>query len=444
MDKKPFDQAMEYFKDKDIFVAPYCHPDYSWTHTRNWHISRYTLVLNEVCDLLDKYPEYRYYVDCYSSFIEPVLQRCPSLAARIQKYIDEGRFAVCGTYANIRPNMVDGEAMLRNMRIGRDCFEDLWKGLDICVYADTCDVCASHSQLPQLLQLGGYRYLRFLRPADVFIEKGVPWDHVYRGQDGTEILVTLATICGFFIYNLVKPCFQENIEDSIAALYTNEFAPDAPRFTSRNILKGDGVDDVRPFRAWDNPEWFDFPTQMEKWRQAGIHIHFATPNDYFKALEQDRDKLTLVDKPVDIADVCFNVSLGGEKSLQNKRLYSAQDIVAAEKWNAVGALLGCCEQRDYTPEWKENLFCSCHASQWSYREDNADLHKRLDRVITCTEAERQTVQRELTKFMPFDLRKTAVFFNPFDRPIRKAVRLIITSPDPDKLELCDGNGKTLL
>ncbi|MBR7092509.1 MAG: hypothetical protein IKI50_04915, partial [Clostridia bacterium] len=106
--------------------------------------------------------------------------------------------------------------------------------------------------------------------------------------------------------------------------------------------------------------------------------------------------------------------------------------------------LGCCEQRDYTPEWKENLFCSCHASQWSYREDNADLHKRIDRVITCTEAERQTVQRELTRLMPFDLRKTAVFFNPFDRPIRKAVRLIITSPDPDKLELCDGNGKTLL
>ena len=60
-----YQKAMQYFKGKQIHVAPYCHPDYSWTHTRNWHISRYTLVLNEVCDLMDRYPSYRYYVDYF-------------------------------------------------------------------------------------------------------------------------------------------------------------------------------------------------------------------------------------------------------------------------------------------------------------------------------------------------------------------------------------------
>lgn len=438
-----YQQAMQYFEGKQIHVAPYCHPDYSWTHTRNWHISRYTLVLNEVCDLLERYPEYRYYVDCYASFIEPVLQRCPELAMRIQKYIDQGRFAVCGTYANVRPNMVDGEAFVRNMQIGRRAFNELWSGLDICVYADTADVCAGFSQLPQLLQQGGYRYLRFLRPGDVFTHKGVPWDHIYRGQDGSEVLVTLATICGFFIHRLVKPCFDEDIEASISALYENEFAADAPRFTSNIILKGHGVDDVRPMRAWDSPEWFDFPTQMEKWRKAGIDIRFSTPNDYFKALEQQRDRLTVVDKPVDIADVCFNVCLGGEQSLQHKRLYSAQHIVAAEKWNAAASLLGICEGSDHTPLWKENLFCSHHASQWAYKPDSADLHKRIDRVSDKADEERERTQRAMTAYMPFDLRKTAVVFNPFDKPIRRAVRLVITSPDPDKVRLCDGAGKPL-
>jgi len=70
---------------KKIFIIPYCHPDWAWTHTRAWHEKRYCLVLNEVLNIINEYEDFRYYIDSYITFLEPFLRNYPERFEELKK-----------------------------------------------------------------------------------------------------------------------------------------------------------------------------------------------------------------------------------------------------------------------------------------------------------------------------------------------------------------------
>ena len=40
-------------------IVPYCHPDFAWTHHREWHEERYAVSTAEALDLMREDPEFR-------------------------------------------------------------------------------------------------------------------------------------------------------------------------------------------------------------------------------------------------------------------------------------------------------------------------------------------------------------------------------------------------
>ena len=435
--------AKQYFQNKNIFLCTYGHGDYSWIHTRDWHIHRYITILREAADDLDTIPDFKYYLDSYAMVLEPVIKRHPELLDRLRKHAGEGRLAVCGTYSNIRPNMTEGEAFIRNLRIGHRLFQEALGPVEIKVYADTCDVVASHGQLPQLLKKGGFDYIRIGRPRDILKQRGIPLDHVRVGLDGSEVLCSYASTAGFWNREEAGEIFCADLDRSIANLYRLEFSEDAAWFTSNNIMKGSGCDDGIPFYCYHPGEKLPIPEFLEKWRGAGINIHFATPAEYFEALSADTPLLQRADGPVDVCEVSYNVCLGGEKSLQSDRLLSARSLLSAELVSAVcTAVLGT-EPLDSTELWKENLFCSAHASSWAYKTDYEDLKKRIGRTISRADDIISTCCQNIADSIPYSDSNAAVVFNLHDRPVTRCVTLSLTSPDPRKLRLTDGLGRPL-
>lgn len=431
-------EILELLKNKKIRIIPYSHCDYSWVHTRLWHINRYCTIMREALDLLDNTDEYRYYVDCFGAMLGPVLERHPEYVERLRPHIRSGRFAICGSYANIRPNMVNGEAFVRNMVIGRRLFLSYFPEAKIFVYADSVDVIASHTQLPQLLQKGGYTCMRVNRPQDVLKVKKIPLVHNFVGQDGSRILVSLETSTGIWNNRTIDRLFTDDIDASIQALYEDELKSytDDQFYPSGIVYKGNSSDDNVPCRGYYPDRRLPLVEFVKKWREAGLDIEFATPNDVFEARKSE--KFTDLAESPDICDVPYNLCLGGERSLQSKRLTSAEDIIAAEKFSTI---IG--KPADSSCLWMENLFVSCHASQWAYKEDYADLTHRVEMAAGRAQDIYRDSFTELTRRLRPDDRRVWVVFNTHDMPVRRAVTVTITTPDPAKLVLVDGYGRRL-
>jgi len=146
---------------KKIFIIPYCHPDWAWTHTRAWHEKRYCLVLNEVLNIMNEYEDFRYYIDSYITFLEPFLRNYPERFEELKKRVKEEKIAICGTFTNLRVNMVGEETFIRDIIYGRRIFNELFPEAELTVYAGNVDVAVGHPQLPQIFKKSGYKYFRF-------------------------------------------------------------------------------------------------------------------------------------------------------------------------------------------------------------------------------------------------------------------------------------------
>ena len=149
---------------KRIFVLPYCHDDHAWCHSRAWHIKRYIAVFDRVVDLLRERPDFRYFIDSWSQLLEPCLKARPQSVAFLRQMLAEGRLALTGGHwSNIRFAHVDEETSVRNMIYGQRKVRELFPDARLDVYANL-DVAIGHSQVPQLIGLGGYRYYFAWRP----------------------------------------------------------------------------------------------------------------------------------------------------------------------------------------------------------------------------------------------------------------------------------------
>jgi len=72
-----------------IHVIPYTHADVAWIHTRAWHIDRYVRDLDEVLDLLDADPDYRYYLDTWTELMKPYVALRPERLEALRRHIRE-------------------------------------------------------------------------------------------------------------------------------------------------------------------------------------------------------------------------------------------------------------------------------------------------------------------------------------------------------------------
>lgn len=445
-EKKSLKEIRAELDGKQLYVVPYMHPDWAWCHTREWHARRYVAVFEDVIALMRKDIGYKWYMDCFCTEIAPLLDRRPELVPELRSYVARGDIQIAGNFANVRPNMVGDEAYVRNMILGRKCFHEIFPEAEMIVYGDAVDVALGHPQIPQLISKGGYRYYRAGRPYEVLEKKGMKREFFWEGLDGTRVLVWWGEYGGIWQPDRVKD-LQDKLDDwdeLVRTLYETEFGTYLRSMSGNVMWMPQGCDDVLPLKAFNSNLDVPLPQIIRRWNEREhSRMCFAGPNDFFRALEQEADRIGVHRGTVEICDVPYNVGWGGEQGLLAKRLAGSEAITSAETWMLAAQLAGISKSSDLTDIWKKNLNASCHATAWLFTEDFDEISAMAEKAILDADEIKKEALRKLVRNMPRQDGCIGVAFNSLEFEREAVLELTLPSGIPDGLSFVDGEGKTL-
>lgn len=366
-------QMPEKLADAEIHIIPYSHADYSWTHSRQWHIQRYNIIINEVLDIMKAYEEFTWMIDNLSHMLEPFIKLCPARVEELKKRISEGRLEVTnGVVALLRPTQVGEETFIRNIVIGRKLIKNMFPASHTEVFHNV-DVSIGHSQMPQLLKLGGYKYYRAWRPQGAMDKKGVPRQFSWKGMDGTEIICSRGTYAGLCGIDYLNLDYKSNWEEVSDKFYKKELKDILEHTDVPIVWLPHGMDDTRPLRDFtDKPaRILEFKAEWNKREKA--RIKFSTAGEYFRKLQEWQ--LPIIEGVLDGCDVGYNTPTKGDKGLWRLREQLDRLLVQAEILSAFAVLQG--ENRDIskiTAIWETLLKISGHAMEFAFAVDFEELY----------------------------------------------------------------------
>jgi GNAT superfamily N-acetyltransferase len=430
---------------KKIFIVPYCHPDWAWTHTRLWHERRYDLVFNEVLDIISQHPNFRWYMDNYLCQLTPFLRRSPKRVNELRERIKEGKIAICGGYSNIRPNMVEEETYIRNLIIGKEKFKSLFPEADLSLHGDAVDVAVGHPQMPQVLSLAGYRYFIFWRPEVALNHKEIPYEFIWEGLDGSQIMAHRACYGGLCTKDMVPDDFKERWEEVKKLWWEREIGYRSVLSPTGLIWISHGNDDARPLRALWTDEEMDLVSFVEEWNEReNIPMVFATPLEFFKEMEEEG--LPIVRGSLDPCDVCYNAAFGGSFGLWKLRIETDKQLRLGEIWSAIASTLGYgLEENRFQPLWENLLNYSAHATQWLFQEDFDSLYSLAEQTIGEAKAIKTQALKDISHHISQKEKEVIVAFNPL--PYERTTYLPIVFSFPKKIppffRLIDGTGREI-
>ena len=387
------EQLREQIRGARIYVVPYSHSDWAWTYTRQWHEERYTVVFEDVLEIMRRNPDYKWYFDTENEQLAPFRQRRPHLMDELRKRVKEGRVGIAGgTITNPHPHRVGGEILIRNFVMGRRYFEREFPGVDLSVLTLN-DVIYGHSQLPQIASKCGYKYYWSTRPACLG-ERGIPRQFVWQSPDGSRLLCAR----GQYGSSLTgKDYSGEPWEEQAAEFIEADVLPRLEQNPTGAIWIARGADDIRPLRD-HHEEPLDIIGFLERWNEnESVPMRFAVPLDYFRDVGKRIDRVPVVKGAVDPVGWSYWYGQIGNESLRTWRLRTEAQLLAAEKLATVCAV----RLDDPYPQQLEQLWydllATCpHATLWLFAQDYDDMLGKLKDTYTTAKS---LVDRKVERLM---------------------------------------------
>ncbi|MCL1793074.1 MAG: hypothetical protein FWG34_04310 [Oscillospiraceae bacterium] len=430
---------------KKIRLLPYSHHDYAWVNTRAWHKSRYIKCFLSVIDKMKENPDFTWHIDNVIHSLIPFLENCPEKAGQFKNYVREGRIAVLnGGYSLARPSYVGEESYIRNMMAGKKYFRQCFGIGEIpCLF--NADTACGHSQVPQIARLGGHKYYHFLRPSACLTNKGVPFQFVWRGLDGSEVTAARGIYGSmwanneFLGYDLEKD-WEKAKEEYFQSCLSDKVSEKLPVET---VFQFVGCDDSLPLM-----DHHDRPLKLDgfiaEWnRRENAKMGYANLNEAFAELE--KTGLPVVEGVLDHAELSFNLPFKGSKSLWRMRIALDRAIVLCEKLCLLAASLGFAY-----PEWQierlwENLFeITGHATEYIQDKNARELYDIAEKARLEAECMIGMAKAHITKSVPRKSEIQAVAINANMWEAEQAIALEVTSwHGTADFEVLDGAGNKL-
>ena len=330
-------------------IVPYCHPDFSWTHHREWHEERYAVSTCEALDLMREHEEFRFCMEPWIDHVQPFLERCPDRIEELRERLNSGEMGVKAfTMTSPRPATCPDETFLRNMIFGRRMYRQFAPEADLTVMACP-DVGIGHSQMPQIVKLAGGRMYRGWRSDSAFSFKGIPRDFIWRGLDGTELITSRGIYGGLVSPELIPDDFADRWEELVERLFAGPLAQSMDCSESKTWWVAQGMDDARPLRGHGDDKLLPIIEFVNAWNEReDSAMVFATPNEYRERLEGE--DLPVWEGVIDQVDVAYNSGWHGERGLWRLRQQLDTAMVICERACALAELL---TYPPCPPSWRE-------------------------------------------------------------------------------------------
>lgn len=430
-------------KISEILIMPYSHADFAWTNTRQWHIWRYLQGFNDILDLMKDNSDITWIIDNVIHSLIPFIKYCPDRVEELKQRIREGRVYVAnGGYSLARPTYVGEESYIRNLVEGKR-FLQRFSGQETIDFFYNADTAGGHSQLPQILQLSGHRYYRFLRPEGVLNHKGIPKQFVWKGLDGSEVIVSRGNYGGFMYAHYTNQDFNTEWESIREEFFKEELKERVKLLPSEIIFLNHGCDDFRPLH-----NLFDKPIRllefMDEWnKRENQKMSFSTPGEYFGKLQTM--KLPLYQGVLEQCEITFNTPIRGELSMWRLRQQLDRLIVKAECLCTLASFYGM-EYPAIKIEhlWKSLFEITGHAIEWVLAEDYENLRSAADGAVSVAKSLIGEATDYTAQMTGIGAAEEYVLFNMLGQARSEVVKIHVTSSQGvNPFALLDETGKRL-
>lgn len=433
---------------KCIWLWHYLHADWQWEQSRAWHEDRYALAVSEALDIMRREPEFMYFFDTASEFYEPVARKLGSRLEELKERVREGRIRIVSAQvANCRPNQVGDETYLRNLQIGRAFFEKELPPTDLSLF-HSVDIAIGHSQMPQILNLAGFKYYRAWRPHGPLNAKGIPHQFLWEGLDGSRILVTRGFYGGLWQGEQL-PTGGPEWDAGVAQLYDLQLRDQLlyDRSPSGQLWMIQGMDDARPWRGFTGDPPLDLAGFLAEWRRReSVPIRWCTPLEFSQAVAAHAEKLSVVRGVLDGCDCGYQAAFGGANGLWRWRQMNDRRLLRAEWWSAMAASLGFPSAREELLRlWRQHLTYQAHAQEAAFRDDLVYLVSLAREVQFHAERLERESLGAIVRAAGGGERTVQYIFNPHPWEVVAEVELYHPCPAAgvESLEVVDDSGQPL-
>ncbi len=413
-----------------ICIFPYCHSDWAWGHSRYWHANRYIQVLDDVIDILEKHPDFRFFFDSFVEFLPPFIEARKEKLPKLHQFIKEGKIGIIGGhFCNLRPATAGEESFIRNIILGRAEVRKLFPDAKITGFANL-DTAVGHSQLPQILSSAEYKYYLFWRPEWGLDKQNIPRVFLWTGQDGSSITAIRQCYSGL----CSKTLFQNPLKDNLEKIREHILQVVKP-FLDQEGLKiaiiYAGMDDARPLRDMHDDTPLPIFELIKLWNDRfDEKLTFCTPDEFFAKLNPET--LPKIEGMIDQADVCYNGPFGSN-NFQPLRLKTERAIQYAEMIYAIFGDQSLPEvENKFNELWRQLLKGTAHATQFLFDEDHKELKLSLENTITeARKITNEIIKKKFEVSIPQDT-DTITLINPLPYKRTEFVSIPITNIDLSK------------
>ena len=419
-----------------MHVVSHTHWDREWYRPFQVFRSRLVDVVDAVLDQLQSDPEYQFFhLDGQTIVLEDYLEIRPEKESALRQRIQEGRLLVGPWYTQPDEFLVSGEAMIRNLMLGRRQAQSYGACMDLGYLPDSF---GHASQMPQIFAGFGF-------PAAILF-RGVTSDQVksafqWRGADGARLLtVKLPDDDAYsnYLYRLLptlsdegKPIDETRLDTELARLRADCEAT----AVCDQYLWMDGVDHIYP-----NPKTPAIIRRAGEQMPDATVIHSTLPAfvDALIAARPDlaelAGELRRANRAWTLQAVLANVASSHVRIKQaNFRAETALERVI-EPMCAAAWLLGEAYPATYLAQaWKYLLQNHAHDSICGCSVDQVhrDMHYRFDQIdliagVVRDRALAQLARKVDTSFAGDD--PVAVVYNPSSAARAGTVTLDVPVP----------------
>jgi hypothetical protein len=220
---------------KRLIVVSHTHWDREWYLTFQQFRLKLVRLMDKLLDILEHNPRFHYFtLDGQTVVLEDYLEVRPENAARLRRYVRQGRILVGPWYIQPDEFLVSGEALVRNLMLGHRLASDFGGVMKVGYLPDSF---GQTGQIPQIMRGFGIDCAVIYRGVGPEAEKS---EFLWQAPDGSEVLA---------IHLPHGYCHAQNLPTKLDAFLTRlaRLRGDLEPFaTTDTLLVMNGCDHLEP------------------------------------------------------------------------------------------------------------------------------------------------------------------------------------------------------